>query len=103
VFFVNGFCRDKIREYKDESERLDQCSRLYDSSISNVNFELDASHIAQVRKIHRNIHFLGFFLSIYCRIDYCCHAHNQKIIVVLTDSLTHDVASRQSERVENIF
>jgi nucleoporin p58/p45 len=26
---------------------LDQCSRLYDSSISNVNFELDASHIAQ--------------------------------------------------------
>ncbi|CAL5064078.1 unnamed protein product [Urochloa decumbens] len=38
---------DKIREYKDESERLDQCSRLYDSSISNVNFELDASRIAQ--------------------------------------------------------
>ncbi|XBH70367.1 hypothetical protein VPH35_098044 [Triticum aestivum] len=38
---------DKIREYKDESERLDQCSRLHDSSISNVNFELDASHIAQ--------------------------------------------------------
>lgn len=38
---------DKIREYKDESERLDQCSRLHDSSISNVNFELDASRIAQ--------------------------------------------------------
>ncbi|CAN6204638.1 unnamed protein product [Urochloa humidicola] len=38
---------DKVREYKDESERLDQCSRLYDSSISNVNFELDASRIAQ--------------------------------------------------------
>ncbi|XP_062200094.1 nuclear pore complex protein NUP58-like [Phragmites australis] len=38
---------DKIREYRDESERLDQCSRLYDSSISNINFELDASRIAQ--------------------------------------------------------
>ncbi|GJM98631.1 hypothetical protein PR202_ga15660 [Eleusine coracana subsp. coracana] len=38
---------DKIREYRDESERLDQCSRLYDSSISNVNFEQDASRIAQ--------------------------------------------------------
>lgn len=38
---------DKIRDYRDESERLDQCSRLYDSSISNVNFELDASRIAQ--------------------------------------------------------
>jgi hypothetical protein len=49
VWFANSqFCRDKIREYKDESERLDQCSRLHDSSISNVNFELDASRIAQV-------------------------------------------------------
>ncbi|XP_015696756.2 nuclear pore complex protein NUP58 [Oryza brachyantha] len=38
---------DKIREYRDESERLDQCSRLHDSSISNVNFEHDASEIAQ--------------------------------------------------------
>ncbi|KAL6655466.1 hypothetical protein ACP70R_006292 [Stipagrostis hirtigluma subsp. patula] len=38
---------DKIREYRDESERLDQCSRLYDSSVSNISFELDASHIAQ--------------------------------------------------------
>ncbi|KAL5201305.1 hypothetical protein ABZP36_035659 [Zizania latifolia] len=38
---------DKIREYRDESERLDQCARLHDSSISNVNFQLDASHIAQ--------------------------------------------------------
>ena len=50
MWFANyQSCRDKIREYKDESERLDQCSRLHDSSISNVNFELDASHIAQVR------------------------------------------------------
>ena len=49
MLFANiQFCRDKIREYKDESERLDQCSRLHDSSISNVNFELDASRIAQV-------------------------------------------------------
>ncbi|XP_052167498.1 nuclear pore complex protein NUP58-like [Oryza glaberrima] len=38
---------DKIREYRDESERLDQCSRLHDSSISTVNFENDASEIAQ--------------------------------------------------------
>ncbi|KAG8050017.1 hypothetical protein GUJ93_ZPchr0009g2379 [Zizania palustris] len=38
---------DKIRGYRDESERLDQCARLHDSSISNVNFELDATHIAQ--------------------------------------------------------
>ncbi|KAL5205158.1 hypothetical protein ABZP36_033367 [Zizania latifolia] len=38
---------DKIRGYRDETERLDQCARLHDSSISNVNFELDASHIAQ--------------------------------------------------------
>ncbi|KAJ1257120.1 hypothetical protein BS78_K208900 [Paspalum vaginatum] len=38
---------DKIREYRDESERLDQCSRLHDSSISNVNFEIDATRIAQ--------------------------------------------------------
>ncbi|PWZ13210.1 Nuclear pore complex protein NUP58 [Zea mays] len=38
---------DKIRDYRDECERLDQCSRLYDSSISNVNFELDASRIVQ--------------------------------------------------------
>lgn len=49
VFLNVQFCRDKIREYRDESERFDQCSRLYDSSISNVNFELDASRIAQVR------------------------------------------------------
>ncbi|ONM55422.1 Nuclear pore complex protein NUP58 [Zea mays] len=38
---------DKVRDYRDECERLDQCSRLYDSSISNVNFELDASRIVQ--------------------------------------------------------
>lgn len=52
VLFPNWFCRDKIRDYKDECERLDQCSRLYDSSISNANFELDASRIAQVRIFH---------------------------------------------------
>ncbi|XP_072952566.1 nuclear pore complex protein NUP58 [Typha angustifolia] len=37
----------RIREYKDESERLDLCSRLYDSSVSNDSFELDASRIIQ--------------------------------------------------------
>ncbi|GLU19967.1 hypothetical protein SLE2022_361870 [Rubroshorea leprosula] len=38
---------EKILEYRDESQRLDQCSRLYDSSVSNEGFELDASHIVQ--------------------------------------------------------
>ncbi|KAJ8764558.1 hypothetical protein K2173_006298 [Erythroxylum novogranatense] len=38
---------ERILEYRDESQRLDQCSRLYDSSISNEGFELDASHIVQ--------------------------------------------------------
>ncbi|KAI4314923.1 hypothetical protein L6164_027783 [Bauhinia variegata] len=38
---------EKILEYRDESQRLDQCSRLYDSSFSNDGFELDASHIVQ--------------------------------------------------------
>lgn len=34
-------------EFRDESQRLDQCSRLYDSSVSNDGFELDAGHIIQ--------------------------------------------------------
>ncbi|RYQ80505.1 hypothetical protein Ahy_Scaffold1g106873 isoform A [Arachis hypogaea] len=38
---------ERILEYRDESQRLDQCSRLYDSSVSNDGFELDASHIVQ--------------------------------------------------------
>lgn len=38
---------ERILEYRDESERLDQCGRLYDSSVSNEGFELDASHIVQ--------------------------------------------------------
>ncbi|XVF17756.1 hypothetical protein REPUB_Repub10bG0151100 [Reevesia pubescens] len=38
---------ERILEYRDESQRLDQCSRLYDSSVSNEGFELDASHIVQ--------------------------------------------------------
>ncbi|WCJ31044.1 Nuclear pore complex protein NUP58 [Euphorbia peplus] len=38
---------ERILEYRDESQRLDQCSRLYDSSISNEGFELDAGHIVQ--------------------------------------------------------
>ncbi|CAH9084202.1 unnamed protein product [Cuscuta europaea] len=38
---------EKILEYRDESQRLDQCSRLYDSSVSNDGFELDASHSIQ--------------------------------------------------------
>lgn len=44
------FCvfREKVLEYRDESGRLDQCSRLYDSSVSNNGFEVDASYIVQV-------------------------------------------------------
>ncbi|KAL9378412.1 hypothetical protein Peur_029747 [Populus x canadensis] len=38
---------ERILEYRDESKRLDQCSRLYDSSVSNEGFELDASQIIQ--------------------------------------------------------
>ncbi|MBA0655612.1 hypothetical protein Goklo_008079, partial [Gossypium klotzschianum] len=38
---------ERILEYRDESQRLDQCTRLYDSSVSNEGFELDASHIVQ--------------------------------------------------------
>lgn len=48
VLFTYLLLRERILEYRDESQRLDQCSRLYDSSISNEGFELDASHIVQV-------------------------------------------------------
>lgn len=44
-------CREKILEYRDESQRLDQCTRLYDSSVSNEGLELDASHIVQVQPL----------------------------------------------------
>ncbi|CAK9185444.1 unnamed protein product [Ilex paraguariensis] len=38
---------ERILGYRDESQRLDQSSRLYDSSVSNDVFEFDASHIVQ--------------------------------------------------------
>ncbi|EPS70070.1 hypothetical protein M569_04692, partial [Genlisea aurea] len=38
---------EKIMEYRDESQRLDQCSRLYDSSIGTNGFELSASSMVQ--------------------------------------------------------
>ncbi|XP_078442310.1 hydroxyproline-rich glycoprotein family protein [Wolffia australiana] len=37
----------RILEYRSESQRLDQCSRLSDSSITNNGFEVDASRIIQ--------------------------------------------------------
>ncbi|KAF8098954.1 hypothetical protein N665_0255s0030 [Sinapis alba] len=37
----------KVLEYRSESQRLDQCSRLYDSSVSTEGFEFDASRIVQ--------------------------------------------------------
>ncbi|KAM0951513.1 putative nucleoporin p58/p45 [Dioscorea sansibarensis] len=39
--------QERINEYKDESHRLDQCSRLYDSSVSSDSFEVEASRIIQ--------------------------------------------------------
>ncbi|AEE86757.1 hypothetical protein ISN45_At04g039440 [Arabidopsis thaliana x Arabidopsis arenosa] len=38
---------EKILEHRSESQRLDQCSRLYDSSVSSEGFEFDASRIVQ--------------------------------------------------------
>ncbi|CAO2827962.1 unnamed protein product [Amaranthus hypochondriacus] len=38
---------ERVLEYRDESQRLDQCSRLFDSSVANNTFELDASRILQ--------------------------------------------------------
>ncbi|KAF2283658.1 hypothetical protein GH714_013390 [Hevea brasiliensis] len=43
---------EQILEYRDESQRLDQCSRLYDSSVSNEGFELDAGLIVQENSIY---------------------------------------------------
>lgn len=61
--------REKILEYRDESQRLDQCGRLYDSSVSSVGFELDASHIIQVWTLKSSIPLLG--LATYSlMIDY---------------------------------
>ena len=45
---LNSVCRERILDYRVESQKLDQCSRLYDSSVSNDGFELDAGHIVQV-------------------------------------------------------
>ncbi|XP_052195113.1 nuclear pore complex protein NUP58 [Diospyros lotus] len=38
---------EKILEYRDESQLLDQCSRLYDSSVASDGFVHDANHIVQ--------------------------------------------------------
>ncbi|XP_024532592.1 nuclear pore complex protein NUP58-like isoform X1 [Selaginella moellendorffii] len=38
---------EKILEYRDESWRLDQCERLYDTAALNKGFELDATRISQ--------------------------------------------------------
>ncbi|CAN8229099.1 unnamed protein product [Cochlearia groenlandica] len=38
---------DKVLYYRSESQSLDQCSRLYDSSVSIEGFEFDASRIVQ--------------------------------------------------------
>ncbi|KAG0474183.1 hypothetical protein HPP92_016040 [Vanilla planifolia] len=38
---------ERIKEYKDECQRLEQNSRLFDSSMSSDSFELDANRILQ--------------------------------------------------------
>ncbi|WOK99623.1 nuclear pore complex protein [Canna indica] len=38
---------ERILAYKDESQRLDQCSRLYDSSVSGDSFDSNTSRIIQ--------------------------------------------------------
>lgn len=43
------FGRDKMLEYREESRRLDQCQRLYDSSALQKGFELESQRICQVR------------------------------------------------------
>lgn len=47
-------------EYRDESRRLDQCQRLYDSAALHKGFELESVRISQVRSsviITRNPNF----------------------------------------------
>lgn len=56
--------RERILEYRDESQRLDQCSRLYDSSVSNDAFEFDASHIVQVYSLIDQISSCSLFTEL---------------------------------------
>lgn len=60
--------RERILEYRDESQRLDQCSRLYDSSVSNDGFELDAGHIVQVLSLCSCC--LSVIYSIFVKYDF---------------------------------
>lgn len=66
--------RERILEYRDESQRLDQCSRLYDSSVSNYGFEQDASHIVQVRFLKGRItfHFV-YFVHLFSGLELVSH------------------------------
>lgn len=59
--------RERILEYRDESQRLDQCSRLYDSSVSNDGFELDAGHIVQVLPL------CSCWLLFVCKLFHSCY------------------------------
>ena len=62
-------CRERILECRDESQRLDQCSRLYDSSVLNYGFEQDASHIVQVSSFKAHI---SLVLLCFCNATYYC-------------------------------
>lgn len=70
-------CRERILGHRDESQRLDQCSRLYDSSVSNDTFEHDASRILQVCFLDRSDFLIAncdFYLSCWvwsCDYEVC--------------------------------
>jgi hypothetical protein len=52
------------------------CSHLYDSSISNANFELDANRIAQVRIFHKDLHFHYISLALCACLIVFVMLHN---------------------------
>ena len=70
--------------YRDESQRLDQCNRLYDSSVSNDGFELDASHIVQVYSSVLSNFFSSLFIElglIGLNIFYICVLSNNSLLL----------------------
>ena len=73
--------------YRDESQRLDQCNRLYDSSVSNDGFELDASHIVQVYSSVLSNFFSSLFIELgliglnILYIVYICVLSNNSLLL----------------------
>ena len=82
--------RERILGYRDESQRLDQCNRLYDSSVSNDGFELDASHIVQVYSSIWSNFFSSLFielgligLNIFYIVYICVLSNNSLLLGVI--------------------